>query len=186
MNLRPHGRRSPQPLVFGGKACSQIRSRSDRQPAAAPGRRAASSRPAGPLVQAHPLGCGLTLSGQALTSRLILNLELRPQLVANSHPPPAASVLLKRCVANVRSPPLGKARASSALPSAYRKGRGFRSVRKRPASGRMPRPPVPFSQKVRRSRIGSGPYPISALHRSFSEQMRQANKKKPTFATYSA
>ena len=36
-----------------------MRSRSDRQPAAAPGRRAAPSRPAGPLVQARPLGCGL-------------------------------------------------------------------------------------------------------------------------------
>ena len=33
------------------------------QPAAAPGRRAALSRSAGPLVQARPLGCGLALSG---------------------------------------------------------------------------------------------------------------------------
>ena len=38
------------------------RSRSDRQPAAAPGRRAASSRPIGPLMQTHPLGCGLALN----------------------------------------------------------------------------------------------------------------------------
>ena len=40
----------------------QTRRRRRRQPAAAPGRRAAGSRPEGPLVQARPLGCGLVPS----------------------------------------------------------------------------------------------------------------------------
>ena len=53
--------RQPAAADFRRDILQQTRLRSSRQPAAAPGRRAAFSRPAGPLMQAHPLGCGLVL-----------------------------------------------------------------------------------------------------------------------------
>ena len=59
-SFAPERAQQPAAADFRRDILQQTRLRSSRQPAAAPGRRAASSRPIGPLVHAHRSAAGLS------------------------------------------------------------------------------------------------------------------------------